>query len=84
MSPGFSPEHSADESAHHKDPEDPTFYFGSMSKLKPLHNMPAAKLDFHFDAEEKQLIMKSDQMSRQEVMAALQRKRFNDLATKGV
>jgi hypothetical protein len=55
-----------------------------MSKLKPLHIMPATKLDFHFDAEERQLIMKSDQMSREEVMAALQRKRFNDLARKGV
>lgn len=69
-SPGFSPEHSVD--SQPKDLEDPTYYFGSMKKLKSLNSVPKIKLDFHLDAEEKQLIMKSDTMTRQEVFNALQ------------
>ena len=52
--------------------------------LKPLINVPVARINFDLDEEERALLNKKDIVTREELWEILERKRFEDLEKKTI
>lgn len=52
--------------------------------LKPLINMPRTRLNFDLDQEEREIIAKADDLTREEIWELLEKKRFEELRKRSI
>lgn len=52
--------------------------------LKPLINMPRTRLNFDLDQEEREIIARADDLSREEIWELLEKKRFEELRKRSI
>ena len=57
---------------------------GNLPRLKSVIMHPRTKLNFDLDQEERAIVAKAYQMSREEVWECLEKKRYDDLKRKAV